>query len=257
MTIHEYGQMNPRTLILLHPAGVFWDYFSYVIPLLEKDFHLIIPAFPGYNEAQPEEDFTDVESIAKELEDWLLQQGYAVPDGLYACSMGGSIALRLIADQERQGRPRILNAVIDGGITPYSYPWLVTRLIAVKDFLLVSMGKIGGMRLLERAFATDSYSKEDLKYISKVLRFLSFKTIWRSFESCNNYDMPNKVLRPQTRMQYWYAAAEKKERKKDLQFMRSHFPNAELVEMQGIGHAGMASKRPEELAERLRGLIEA
>jgi hypothetical protein len=35
--------------VLIHPAVVMWDYFEYVIPLLEKDFHLIIPALPGYD----------------------------------------------------------------------------------------------------------------------------------------------------------------------------------------------------------------
>ncbi len=47
-----------------------WDYFKYVIPLLGKDYHLIIPALPGYD---PEitSNFTSVEEIAKELESWL------------------------------------------------------------------------------------------------------------------------------------------------------------------------------------------
>ena len=49
MTYHEFGTNNKRILILIHPAVVIWDYFEYVVPLLEKDFHLIIPALPGYD----------------------------------------------------------------------------------------------------------------------------------------------------------------------------------------------------------------
>ena len=105
--------------------------------------------------------------------------------------MGGSIVLRMLVDK----RITINNAICDGGITPYQMPWLLTRFTAVKDFLLISMGKIGGLGLLEKAFATDEYSKEDLKYMAKIFRFISYKTIWRTFESCNNYRMPEDTIK--------------------------------------------------------------
>ena len=49
MTIHEFGKDNDKVIVLLHPSVVMWDYFEYVIPLLEKKYHLIIPALPGYD----------------------------------------------------------------------------------------------------------------------------------------------------------------------------------------------------------------
>lgn len=50
MTIHEYGKHNAKTVVLVHPSVVMWDFFEYLIPLLEKDCHVIIPALPGYDE---------------------------------------------------------------------------------------------------------------------------------------------------------------------------------------------------------------
>lgn len=35
MTIHEYGKENEKVIIFIHPSVVVWDYFSYVIPLME------------------------------------------------------------------------------------------------------------------------------------------------------------------------------------------------------------------------------
>lgn len=253
MTLHEYGCDNADILVLLHPSGVFWDYFTRVIPLLEPHFHLVIPAIPGYDETQPETAFSSTEKVADELADWLLAHGHDRIAGLFGCSMGGAIALRFLATR----RIHVGFAVIDGGITPYELPWLVTRLIAIKDFLLVSLGKIGGLRLLEKVFATDSYSKEDLRYIARVLRFLRFRTIWRSFESCNNYEMPGGPLELPTRLEYWYAEAEARERRKDLAFVARVLPQTEFVVMRGIGHAGMASKRPEEFAGRILALWRA
>ena len=167
MTIHEYGRNNEKIVVLVHPSVVMWDFFEYVIPLLEKEYHVIIPALPGYDEENPNEDFTSVEDMAGELDKWFIR-----------------------------------NTICDGGITPYQLPWLLTRFIAIKDFLLISMGKIGGFGLLEKAFATDEYSKEDLKYMAKVLHFISYKTIWRTFESCNNYTMPKNPVKYPGKFKY-------------------------------------------------------
>ena len=113
MRIHEFGQKNEKVIVLIHPSVVMWDYFEYVIPLLEKKYHLIIPALPGYD--------PDMKS----------------------------------------------------------------------DFLLIYTGKLGGTKLLEKAFSTDELSGEDVQYTAKVLKMIRIRTIWRTFESCNNFSMPD------------------------------------------------------------------
>lgn len=51
---------------MIHPSVVKWDYFETVIPLLEKKYHLLVPALPGYD-FENDSDFTSVEQIASEL----------------------------------------------------------------------------------------------------------------------------------------------------------------------------------------------
>ena len=85
MTIHEFGTENKDTVILLHPSAVMWDYFEYVIPLLEKKYHLIVPALPGYDEEKPG-DFTGVEEIASDLADQLEEKGITEISLIYDCS---------------------------------------------------------------------------------------------------------------------------------------------------------------------------
>lgn len=140
-------------------------------------------------------------------------------DEIYGCSMGGSIVLRLLANQN----VKIENAFIDGGID-----------------------------LLEKAFATDEYSKEDLEYVVEVFDFVSNRTLWNTFDSCNNYKMPRNISDISTKIEYWYAENEKNERKKDFDFMKKNFPATEFIEMQNLGHAGMALFRPKEMAERIK-----
>lgn len=246
MTFHEFGTQNPETILLLHPSGVMWDYFTNVIPLLEERFHLIIPAFPGYDKSA-DEDFTSVEAVADRIAAWLMARDLARPELIYGCSMGGAVAIRLLADPAVKAS----RAILDGAITPYELPWLITRLLAVRDFLMVSTGKFGGLKLLEKAFHTDDYSAEDLRYIADVLKFMSYKTIWRSFDSCNNYAMPPLPLDIPTAVTYWYGEKETRARKYDMRYVRKAFPQATFRCFPGLGHAALASKHAEQFAEEV------
>jgi len=161
--------------------------------------------------------------------------------------MGGAVVTRFLADR----KVKVRSAVINGGITPYQLPWIVTRLIAIKDFLLISMGKVGGLKILQKAFSTDDYSEEDLQYIAKVLKHMSPRTIWRTFESCNNYDMPNTVTVDCEHIEYWYAKAEENDRKGNIAYIRQNLPQTVFKVFEDIGHGGLAALKPELLAAEL------
>lgn len=247
MTIHEFGRENDKVIVLIHPSLVLWDYFEYVIPLLQDRYHLVIPALPGYDEEMPG-DFTSVEKIALELAVWLIRKGCSEIECIYGCSMGGSIVARFLADRKIS----VKSAVMDGGITPYQLPRIVTRFIAVRDFLMVYMGKLGGIKLLEKAFTSDEYSEEDLKYVGKVLKFISAKTIWRTFESCNNYAMPETILTNCHHIEYWYAKTEEKARKWDIGYIRKQFPDVVFHVFEDNGHGGLAVLKPERFVSELK-----
>ncbi len=251
MNILEFGRENKQHILLIHPSLVLWDYFERVIPFLETDYHVIVPVLPGYDE-ETGTDFTSVEQIADELADWLNQNGCHEISCLYGCSMGGSIVVRILA----MGQIDVKTAVLDGAITPYQLPWILTRLIALRDFCMISLGKLGGIKLLEKAFSTDEYSTEDLQYVADIFKWISYKTIWRTFDSCNNYAMPSIVKTSCRTIQYWYGDGEERERKCDIDYIRKYFSQSEFICMENLGHAGMALLRPEEFAERIRNLIQ-
>lgn len=246
MTIHEFGKLNKETILLIHPSVVKWDYFENVIPLLQKNYHLLVPALPGYD-FDNDSDFTSVEQIASELNTWLKKEGYPELYAVYGCSMGGSISLLVALGQ----KIKIRHCVIDGGITPYQLPWIATRFIALKDYLMMMIGRAGGVALLEKAFATDDYSKEDLQYVADVLRHCSSKTIWRTFDSCNNYKVPEPVPKVDTKLHYWYAKNEEKERKQDINYIKSKFPQTEFEILPDLGHGGLVLLKPELFVEMI------
>ncbi len=249
MNIHEYGTGNENTIVLLHPSLVKWDYFEYVIPLLETKYHLVIPALPGYD-PESREDFSCIEVIAKELSQWLLKHNCKNVHAVYGCSMGGSIALRMVIDHDVS----IGHCILDGGITPYAYPWIITRCIAIKDFLLMVIGKKGGLQLLQKVFSMDEYSEEDLQYMADVFAHTTYRTMWRTFDSSNNYFVPGKMKNPGAKIHYWYGQKEKKERRRDLRYIEAFFPNTEFVEIEELGHGGLVLKRPALFAQMIESL---
>ena len=251
MTYHEFGKENEKVIMLIHPAVVMWDYFEYVIPLLEKDYHLIIPALQGYD-PENKSDFTSIEEIAEELERWLGARGMTTVECIYGCSMGGAVVTKLLAN----GKIYFNHAIIDGGITPYQLPWLLTRFIALRDFIMISMGKLGGMKLLEKAFSTDELSEDDIRYEAKVLEMISYWTIWRTFDSANNYSMPNHVKTNCQFIEYWFADAEEKARKWDMDYIRKTFPTTRFVRFKNMGHGGLAPFYPEKFVKGIRMLCE-
>ncbi len=97
MRIYEFGKGHPQRLLLIHPSLVTWDFFERVIPLLDDRYHLLIPALPGYD-LEDASEFESVERCARLLADELSQRGIRELKAAYGCSMGGSIVLRMAAD---------------------------------------------------------------------------------------------------------------------------------------------------------------
>ena len=249
MRIHEYGQENREYILLIHPSLVTWDYFENVIPLLEKDYHLLIPALPGYD-LQDDSEFNSVERIASELADALLQKNIHEVKAIYGCSMGGSIALRMAAD----GKLKAQHYVMDGGITPYQLPWILTRFLALRDFGMMALGKLGGEKMIVKAFSSTEYSEEDLKYVANIFRHCTYRTLWNTFDSCNNYQMPKQPMHFPGKVHYWYAEKERKARNWDLKYMEKFVPETVFRSFDGMDHGDMALFYPEQMAQELHCL---
>ena len=249
MKLHEFGIKNEKVLVLIHPSLVTWDYFEDVIPLLKDEYHVIIPAVPGYDLTDRSQ-FTSVEDAAYELAQDLLIRGIREPDAIYGCSMGGSIVLRMAADHRVKARHYIL----DGGITPYQLPWILTRFIALRDFGMMALGKLGGEKLIVKAFSSSDYSEEDMKYVANIFRHCTYKTLWNTFDSCNNYPMPKEVMHFPGTVHYWYAEKERKARDWDLKYMRRFIPQTRFRRFKDMDHGDMALFYPEKMAEEFRRL---
>ncbi len=121
--------------------------------------------------------------------------------------------------------------------------------------MLIYIGKIGGAKLLERAFSTDELSEEDVQYAAKVLKMISARTIWRTFESCNNYSMPEDIHTDCKYIEYLVAEKEVKDRKWDVAYIKKHYPQTVFRKIKDVGHGGLAPFNPEKFVIGIERVI--
>lgn len=246
MNIYEFGLENEQILLIFHGSCMSWDMFKDDINVLKKYYHIIIPALPGHD-LKNDSNYTSVENIAQNIQEWLLMRDIKQIHGIYGLSMGGSIVIRLLANN----KINFDNAIIDAGITPYSYPKVITRLIAFKDFLCTELGK-HSRKMLEFGFSPQKYPKEVIDSLQKVLKHMSATTIYRVFKSCNNYSMPIIIPELETRIQYWYGTVEKKQRKLDLLYVKKVFTSTEFIELKNSDHGEFAMRYPKKFAKKVQ-----
>ena len=253
ISVHEYGKENKNIIVMFHPLGVWYDVFEYVTPILEKDYHLIIPAIPGLDPDKPKSEFTNIEDIESKITDYLIKSGHTHVKCLYGCSMGGSLVIRMLASN------KIITdfAVIDAGITPYEMNTFFTYCIGVRDWCMAQIGKYLSVNALSSLFDPKKYKENDILYIKKVLNSMSSKTIWNGFYSTNNYSMPKDFKEPKCKIQYWFGDEEKKEREWDINFIKKVYPKTIFVENKGQNHAEFFSLHPVEFCKQLKEFIES
>jgi len=242
MLLHESGKENEKVAVMIHGLCMSWQMLEDAIRQLSASFHVIAVAVPGMDPDSKNE-FSTVEEIASDIENALLEKEISEIDCLYGLSMGGGIVIRILADN----RICVKNAVIDAGITPYELPYPVTRLILVKDVLLTLLGR-ASKPMLEMAFPPQEYTEEAVDRMFRVMRQMTIKTIWRAYDSTDNYSMPMRFPGIGTDIWYWYGSKEKTERKPDLIYVKKHIPGIHFRKIQGMKHGQYVMTRPEQFA---------
>ena len=128
--ILEHGQDRPRTLLFLPcTAEPTWA-FAGTVEALAENWHIFQVVYEGHEPEYPG-DFVSVEQTVAEITAELKARGLSQLDGAYGCSLGGACLTRLLA----LGELPVGRAIIDGGITPYQLPFLLRKILLLRDIL--------------------------------------------------------------------------------------------------------------------------
>ena len=246
MQLLEHGQEQGRTLLFFPcTAEPVWA-FADTIALLCQKWHVFQVVYDGHQPEYPG-DFTSVEQTADEVISYLKSRGISGLDGAYGCSMGGACLTRMLA----LGEISISRAIIDGGITPYQLPFLVRKLLLARDVLSFRLAA-NNRKILEAAFPPERFTpaghnpQKEYDAMEAYLKTFSGRTIRNIFWSANNYALPRLPAKIGTKITYWYGDDEKKNRRRDIRFIKHYFPQVRIHGIPKMAHAELVMVHPEE-----------
>ena len=256
MIIHEFGGQNEKTLLFFPGSCEPWQEFAYAAKELAERFHILLVTPDGHD---PEEgtDFISVEKTVDDTVRWLKEHGIDRLDALYGLSFGGGMAVRFLATQNIP----VERVIIDAGTAPYRFPKWVCRLICMRDYLMLKIGR-ASIAAMESAFPPERFArdpehaKEEYQEMRKYLKTFSNKTIWNIFWSANNYSVPKKAPVISSKIQFWIGDEEWKGRYRDLKWMKEYLPQIEVVTIPHSMHGEYVMMHPKEFAAQALAFFE-
>ncbi len=133
MKVYEFGKEHGKTFAMFQCTAEPGWVFKPSAEAMAQDHHVLLFIADGHDEMGTA--FVSVEKYASDAAAYLREKGILHLDGLYGVSMGGATAIRFLAAEKIS----VDKAIIDGGITPYPYPKWICRLIALWDWLTISL----------------------------------------------------------------------------------------------------------------------
>lgn len=244
MEFKHFGSSFAPIIVFYQASCTYWEWYLPSIRELARSYHVVVPVLDGYS-TDNKSDFILVENTVDETLKYMNSCGYSIY-GVYGGSFGGAMALYSILNSNTP----IQKAIVDGGITPYQLPYIITRLILLRDWLTTLLG-CRHPRLIEKMLHESDWGKDaaavglTMEKMAPFLCGLSSKTIRNSFDLANNYKMPVPVPSTKTEIQYWYGALEEKDRNWDIKYMKKNFPQAEMIPFPQMEHLQVVLTHPE------------
>ena len=248
--IREYGNAHKKDLLFFPGSCEPWQEFAGAAEELAQSFHVLLVVPDG----QDPDEHTDFISVEKTVEDtgaWLKTRGIDHLEAIYGLSYGGGMAIRFLVSQDIP----VKKAIIDAGTAPYTYPKWICKLICVRDYFMVKVGRasIGAMKMAfppERFARNPDKADEEYREIQRYMKTYSNKTIWNIFWSANNYEIPHPAPKLDTKIRFWVGTDEWGSRFRDLKWYQKYLPQLELVRIANMAHGEYVMMHPKEFAAK-------
>ena len=110
MTVVEYGQQNPDTVMLLHGGGLSWWNYRQAAQELAEQYHVVLPVLDGH--ADSDAPFTTIEENAARLISYIDNRFDGQLLALGGLSLGGQIAVEMLSQRQDICRYALLESTL-------------------------------------------------------------------------------------------------------------------------------------------------
>lgn len=240
MKFFEYGKENKKTLMI--ECGYLAKWYPGLMPFIneaKKKYHVIVQAYDGFNEDEPNTVFHSIVKEAQEAVDFIIDNFDGKIDVLYGISMGGMVGNEIIMDN----RVKVHTFIADGyTIMPmptFRFKYIENLYITGYSSIIYSvLTKHQGLLALALGRTKESIGESLYTNVSKesirnsVISEIGYKYKFESFNKTNSYVFHGSAE---------IVAARKvhKLKKKGINFVHKMFKNT--------GHAELIHKNPKVL----------
>ncbi|WP_016837649.1 alpha/beta fold hydrolase [Ureibacillus thermosphaericus] len=242
MEFHEFGNLRNPKLLLIHGMAVTWESFNQLIDELSKHYYLIIPSLDGHN-GDSSSHFECIDQETEQIENYILSRYTDYVHGAYGFSMGGTILLKLLANQKIQISKVILDAAYYLPLGIYSK----TAAMILSKILL----DLRNNQLHPKMRSLLSYYDVDVESLKKALYpQISLKSIENCFLELFKFSL-QQSLRNSTEMYYWYGSNEIIPAK-SIKYLKQVIPNIKEKVLKDLGHGEFITKYSTEAVKEMR-----
>lgn len=237
MKFYEFGNENKTTIMCLPGNFMTHRQFEKIVPMLEKEYHVITVSFDGYDETG-ETTYTTGREQAEKLAAFIRAELNSRIDLVYAESLGSIPAAFLTQHPDIK-----IGGVILSGAEYMSYGVfnkLAINMFAPMTYKLMSniieTGKVKFPKflLIKMGISNETFQPM-LKQACQDLTLETTKaTFWEAVKIYPEY-MSTWAPNPDVRMACWYGEKEMNMRKA-IKNLKRAFPNMEIHPFKGLGH---------------------
>ena len=229
MKITETGNRSGKTLVLLPGTGCTWEInFREVLEDLKAQYHLICVNYDGFD-GDSSKPFTDMLTVTKKIEDYILENHGGRVDGAYGSSLGGSFAGLLL----ERGRIHMDHVFIGGSDLDQGSPLVGRIMTGLVGRLIGNAGKNEKKKeklkkLLVKAFGVDNDAETNdfMEQFAQSIASLHPKTVGREYYSDYVTPLGNDLHAEGTKVHVIYAL--KMGPKYEKRYLQ-HFRDPELL----------------------------
>lgn len=257
MKFYKFGDKHHPVILLLPGTCCHWKAnFETVIPLLEKEFHVVCVSYDGFDETE-DTIFRDMLTETEKIENYVKENYGAKVHAAYGCSMGGSFVGLLV----QRGNIHISHAILgssdldqETGLSAKFKSRLIARILSG----MFRKGKLPGFmqRRLTKKPADERMYYDKMLALFGVgntrMSFVKQKSIQNQFYSNLVTPIGNGIERTGTTVHVFYAV---KMGEGYLERYAMHFKNPDIRrhEMQ---HEELLVCYPEQWTEEVRNCCE-
>ena len=245
MIFNTYGDETLPSLILIHGmANTAQSCYGRIVPYL-GDYHVILCEVDGHTDKDTGL-FISIEDCCEKIENYVIRNLEGKVYGLSGFSMGGTIAVELMARNNISIEKVILDAafcVKMGVLTPMytgMFCWALHKIQSGKTIPHIMIESVMGKG--NRGIVNTFYKNVNMQSIKNACR-----DIYR-------YEISSEIDNFSGAVTFWYGSNEHYPKKTAI-LLKKHLPQMQVEVFEGMGHGQLLNEHPEEYTHKIKNFM--